>query len=877
MNGLADRRSSGRRSRLPEVLAWVIGALLSVGAFWLVEALEQARTRRMFVEAAAPQARFVRGRILEKIGALRSVRGLFDASVSVERREFATFTAVALARHPGLDFFAWAPRVDPAAVTAWQERMAREGVDEARLRSVGVPPPGADRFPVTYLVAASPPGPLLGLDLAADPVCWSAMTEAVASAEPVSTPPVNLILSGARVAGPLVFLAVYEGGVPRDAAERPAALRGFVIAALAVEALVESVEAEHAVPNLGLTVFDDDAPPDRRVLARAPAPLREGGADPGALLVTARRAGLEWTASVAVGGRPWTIACYASGPMAAPQPWATWGALAAGLLVTALLGAYVSSAGRARAGAALVAQHNQELGRLNRLLTDDVERRRALEQHLRDSEARYRQIIETAAEGIWVIDENAITTFANERMAEMLGYAVPEMTGRSLFDFMDEGGRADALEKLERRPRGVREQHDFQFRSKDGDAVWALVSTNPLVEADGTYRGTLGMLTDITDRKRREAELFESRQMLRLVLDNIPQRVFWKDRNSAYLGCNRIFAQDTGLDDPHAIVGKSDFELSWREFAPLYRADDAQVMATDSPKVSFEEPLVVHGGGRRWLRTSKVPLHAADGTIIGMLGMFEDITEQKEAEQALRAASDALDLKAAELARSNRDLEQFAYIASHDLQEPLRSVAAYLDLLARRYGDRFDEDGTEFLAFATDGARRMQRMIRDLLAYSRVGTRGREFEPTAADAALDTALVTLQLAVEDAGAVITRDPLPTVEADPAQLTGLFQNLLANAVKFHRPDVAPLVHVRAQATDGAWQFAVTDNGIGIPQDQRDRIFGLFQRLHPAREHAGSGIGLAICKRIVERHGGRIWVESAPGTGSTFFFTLPRLDA
>ena len=239
--------------------------------------------------------------------------------------------------------------------------------------------------------------------------------------------------------------------------------------------------------------------------------------------------------------------------------------------------------------------------------------------------------------------------------------------------------------------------------------------------------------------------------------------------------------------------------------------------------------------------------------------VLRDVTDRVRAEQ--------------ELARSNAELEQFAYVASHDLQEPLRMVASYTQLLARRYGDRLDDDAREFIGFAVDGVTRMQALINDLLAFSRVGTRGGSFESTDADLVLERVLVNLGPAIEDAGAVVTSDPLPTVIADAGQLGQVFQNLIANAVKFRRPGDTPRVHVSATRTGESWLFSVADNGIGIAPEFAERIFILFQRLHKRDEYPGTGIGLSICKKIVERHGGEIWLESKPGEGTTFRFTIP----
>ena len=237
-----------------------------------------------------------------------------------------------------------------------------------------------------------------------------------------------------------------------------------------------------------------------------------------------------------------------------------------------------------------------------------------------------------------------------------------------------------------------------------------------------------------------------------------------------------------------------------------------------------------------------------------------------------KAADSSLLQKIQELNRSNEELAQFAYIASHDLQEPLRMVASYTQLLSRRYKGKLDADADEFIAFAMDGANRMQRLIQDLLAYSRVGTKGKDLLETSSEDALRQALVNLRGAIEDSGALVTHDPLPTVLADEMQLIQLFQNLVGNAIKYQKPGI-PQVHVSAARNDGKkWNFSVKDNGLGIDPQYFEKIFGMFQRLHKRDEFSGTGIGLAISKKIVERHGGSISVESQPGQGSTFRFAL-----
>jgi PAS domain S-box-containing protein len=255
-----------------------------------------------------------------------------------------------------------------------------------------------------------------------------------------------------------------------------------------------------------------------------------------------------------------------------------------------------------------------------------------------------------------------------------------------------------------------------------------------------------------------------------------------------------------------------------------------------------------------------------DGRRVGIVGATRDISDRKRVEVVLAERTQALE-------RSNGELQHFAYVVSHDLQEPLRTMTSYVQLLARRYRGKLDQGADEFIGFAVDAASRMQGLINDLLEYSRVQTRGKAPVPTDTEALFAIVLANLHAAIDESGAVVTHDPLPSVVADESQLTRVFQNLVGNALKYHPKDRKPVVHVSARRGTAEWIFSVRDNGIGIDPKNFGRLFIMFSRLHTREEFPGTGAGLAICKRIVTRHGGRIWVESEPGEGSTFAFSLP----
>ncbi len=384
----------------------------------------------------------------------------------------------------------------------------------------------------------------------------------------------------------------------------------------------------------------------------------------------------------------------------------------------------------------------------------------------------------------------------------------------------------------------------------------------------------------ILQRRRTEGALEDSRLLFTKFMDNSPAVAFMKDRAGRMLYVNRTYERvfHTTLA---AVEGKTDFDLWPQDVAQRLRKTDEAILSGDRAVEVLEIVPTPEGGYRRWL-AFKFPFRdGADELRLG--GMAVDVTERERAQEELRTLNETLEKRVAErtalaeqrardLERSNVELEQFAYVASHDLQEPLRSVSSFTQLLSRRYAGKLDADADEFIQYVVTGANRMSAMIKDLLAYSRAGRADKPLKPTNCEAAFNEAITNLRLNIEETSAVIEHGPLPTIMADASQLVRLFQNLLSNAIKFHA-DAPPRVFVGAERQQDGWLFKVQDNGIGIAPEQFKRLFLIFQRLHDPTLYSGSGIGLAVCKKIVERHGGRIWVESVPGQGATFFFTIP----
>jgi PAS domain S-box-containing protein len=656
---------------------------------------------------------------------------------------------------------------------------------------------------------------------------------------------------------------------------------------------------------------------------------------------------------------------------------------------------------------------------------------------LAESEARLARAQEIAHLGSWELDLlNSRLTWSDE-VYRILGSGPQELEAcyESFLERVHPDDRARAGSAFSESMKKHADEYEIEYRiirMKSGEVRWVREKCQHIRDDSGRIVRSVGMVLDITERKKVEEALTREHEELQTIMNSVPALIFYKDKNNRFLQVNRAFAEIMGTSREQ-LKGKSLESMYPAEQAEAYWKDDLEVLSSGKPKLGIIEPLVTHGE-TRWVMTDKIPYLDARGNVAGIIGLSLDITEREKNSEALersmrrfellaetagellqtsspqtiveslcrkvmehldctaffnfladeksgrlhlnacvgippadarsierldygaavcgcvahegrcivaehipttpdhrtelvksygikayacnpllgqdgkvlgtlsfgtcnretfseedlslmKAVTDqvaaamirmqgeqALRRTAEDLARSNKELEQFAYVSSHDLREPLRTVIGFVQILQERYRDKLDAKANEYIHFAVEGSKRMQQLIDDLLAYSRVGNAGVVLQGVNVQYPLGRAMEALKGSIEESGAKITVDPMPTVSADSTLLSQVFQNLIGNSIKF-RSDKPLVIHIGARKERDAWLFWVKDNGIGMDPAYKEKIFVIFKRLHTREKYAGTGIGLAICKKIVEQHGGEIYVESEPGAGSTFFFTLP----
>ncbi len=490
---------------------------------------------------------------------------------------------------------------------------------------------------------------------------------------------------------------------------------------------------------------------------------------------------------------------------------------------------------------------------------------RRTQSELEESRTRYSNLYDFAPIGYFTFDKNGLILEVNLTGANKLGIERSFLIKKPFSLYTDFSSRDVYYLHLRKVfITNTRQTCEIKLVDKNKNQFDARLESLPVQDSEGNFSQCRTAISDITERKRAEQMERDARVYAESIVDTVQESILVLDKDVRVISANSSF-YSTFQVSPEETENKFIYDIGNSQWdIPRLRELLEEILPRNTHFKNFEVDHVFSSIGRKVMSLNASRIYQEGVGTERILLVIEDITERKQAEEKLKQTLE-------ELERSNKDLEQFAYAASHDLQEPLRTVSNFSQLLAKRYKGELDAKADQFIGFIVDGATRMQQMIDDLLAYSRVSTRAKPFEPTNCETVFDQALANVKMAIEESDALVTHDPLPTVMADASQIVQLFQNLLSNAIKFRKEK--PRITVSAAQRGNEWLFSVKDNGIGIAPEFMEHIFKMFQREHASAEYPGTGVGLAICKKIVERHGGRIWVESEQGKGSTFYFTIP----
>ncbi|WP_440945334.1 PAS domain S-box protein [Methanosarcina sp. T3] len=470
--------------------------------------------------------------------------------------------------------------------------------------------------------------------------------------------------------------------------------------------------------------------------------------------------------------------------------------------------------------------------------------------------------VESSDDAIITMSLDGKITSWNKGAECVYGNSVEEILGENISKLEPDDLKGEVKQLIERIKQGEGIRHYETLRlKKNGTVVNMSITLSPVFDASGKLVALSAIARDITERKKAEEALRLSNIYNRSLLEASLDPLVTIGPDGKITDVNEATEMVTGYSREE-LIG-TDFTNYFTE--PEKAKKGYQQVFREGAVLDYALEIQNRNGNVTQVLYNASIYKDESGDVIGVFAAARDITERKKAEEML-------ELKLAELARSNAELEQFAYVSSHDLQEPLRMIVSYLQLLQRKYQGRLDDKADKYIYFAVDGGSRMQSLINDLLEFSRVTTKAREFEPNDCEFILNQVLANLEIAIKENEATISYDPLPEIMADGTQLAQVFQNLISNAIKF-RSKEAPKIQISVEKEEGQWLFSVQDNGIGIDPKYSERVFEVFKRLHKKEEYPGTGIGLSICKKIIERHGGCIWVESELEKGSTFYFTLP----
>ncbi|MES2394901.1 MAG: PAS domain S-box protein, partial [Bacteroidota bacterium] len=493
----------------------------------------------------------------------------------------------------------------------------------------------------------------------------------------------------------------------------------------------------------------------------------------------------------------------------------------------------------------------------NAIVRDITERKKA-EEKLKE----YQYFFNNSHDLITIANDNHFEII-NPNFLKVLGYSEKELLEKRFLDFIHPDDLSATLQEIEKNKTGA-ETINFTNRYRKKNGSYLLFEWN--VTPDPITGKFYASARDITDRKKAEDELKKSEHFLNSIIENIPNMLFVKDaKDLRFVRFNKAGEDLLGYSKAD-LMGKNDYDFFPKTEADFFTTKDKEVLESGKLLEIAEEPIHTKYKGDRILETKKIPILDSNGHPLYLLGISNDITDLKKLLAELKQKSE-------ELASTNKELEQFVYVASHDLQEPLRTISNFVGLLEKKYSGITDTSTVQYFQFIVDAAARMQNLIKDLLDLSRIG---RNIIYTAVDSneVFKEVIANMEASIKESNAKITAARLPVLKGNASELKQLFQNLISNAIKFRKKNVIPEINITVEDKNTEYLFAIKDNGIGIEKQSINKLFVIFQRLNASTEYPGTGIGLATCKKIIDLHHGKIWVESKFGEGSTFYFTLPK---
>ncbi|HEY9184011.1 MAG TPA: PAS domain S-box protein [Salegentibacter sp.] len=504
----------------------------------------------------------------------------------------------------------------------------------------------------------------------------------------------------------------------------------------------------------------------------------------------------------------------------------------------------------------------------------DISEKKKQEQRAANNRKAFESLFHHNPDAVYAFDLEGKFIRVNQSSLNLIEKTEEELLNSSFIPFIDERDVQKVLQHSRKTAKGEIQHYKTHFIGAQGTKR-VLAVTNFPIYVNEEITGVYGIAKDITEQVKAEKMLREERNMLKAIIDNIPDYIFVKDLEHRSILANRKFHQNfLNVNSEEEALGLTPLDYFEETKARELIEDNERVTKSGESVINREDVVINKDGSRETVLLTKVPLTDREGNITGLVGIARNITSLKEQKIELERLNEELEERAKELSVSNQELEQFAYIASHDLQEPLRMITGFLDRLKLKYEDQLDDKALQYIDIAHDGALRMRQLILDLLKFSRAGRLEHKLQKIDLNQLLDGILNLQQETIRETKARVIFSELPVIIAEKTPLRQVLTNLIGNALKYQAPEVIPEVEIKVQEKDKHWLFQISDNGIGIEKEFHQKIFVIFKRLHSRQHYSGTGLGLAICKKIVENMGGEIWVESKPGIGSSFYFTISK---